>query len=132
MEVLKVPEFGSRFSFPENQNFEFENGIAQMTSKICVQMAEQYDEAVIAEIANAARACGVSDCVVLNKKAIMDALMKQVPQQPDLEGDGYSDGELVYDTGYCPRCHQDYEIEYHTPKYCENCGQAIDWGTDNA
>lgn len=57
----------------------------------------------------------------------LDALEKQIPQQPDLEGDGYWDGELVYDTGYCPRCHKDYEIEYHTPKFCENCGQALDW-----
>lgn len=58
----------------------------------------------------------------------LEALDKQIPRQPDLEGDGYWDGELVYDTGYCPRCHQDYEIEYRTPKFCENCGQALDWG----
>lgn len=55
------------------------------------------------------------------------ALDKQIPVQPDLEGDGYYNGELVYDTGICPTCGQDYEIEYHTPKYCENCGQALDW-----
>lgn len=57
----------------------------------------------------------------------IDALEKQIPQKPDLEGDGYSDGELVIDTGICPRCRQDYEIECHTPKFCENCGQALDW-----
>ena len=60
-------------------------------------------------------------------RVALEALEKQIPQRPDLEGDGYWDGELVYDTGYCPRCHQDYEIEYHTPKFCENCGQALDW-----
>ena len=57
----------------------------------------------------------------------IEALEKQIPERPDLEGDGYWDGELVYDTGYCPRCRKDYEIEYHTPKFCENCGQALDW-----
>lgn len=57
----------------------------------------------------------------------INALNKQIPQKPDLEGDGYWDGKLVYDTGICPLCGQDYEIEYHTPKYCENCGQALDW-----
>lgn len=57
----------------------------------------------------------------------VEALEKQVPEKPDLEGDGYWDGELVYDIGYCPRCRQDYEIEYHTPKFCWNCGQALDW-----
>lgn len=30
--------------------------------------------------------------------------IKKSAYQPDLEADGYSDGELVYDTGYCPRC----------------------------
>ena len=58
----------------------------------------------------------------------IDALEKQIPQKPDLEGDGYYNGELVIDTGICPRCRQDYEIECHTPKFCENCGQALDWG----
>ena len=57
----------------------------------------------------------------------VEALEKQVPEKPDLEGDGYWDGELVYDTGYCPHCRQDYEVEYHTPKFCWNCGQALDW-----
>jgi hypothetical protein len=57
----------------------------------------------------------------------LEALEKQIPEKPDLEGDGYWDGELVYDTSYCPRCNQDYEIEYHTPKFCENCGQALNW-----
>ena len=65
-------------------------------------------------------------------RTAMTALAKQIPQQPDLEGDGYYDGELVYDTGYCPCCRQDYEIEYHAPKFCENCGQALDWGDLNA
>ena len=60
-------------------------------------------------------------------RTALNALDKQIPVKPDLEGDGYYNGELVYDTGICPTCGQDYEIEYHTPKYCENCGQALDW-----
>lgn len=69
----------------------------------------------------------------MDKTAISEALEKQKPQQPDIEGDGYDpEGNLVYDAGYCPRCRQEYEIEYHTPKYCENCGQALEWGDDYA
>lgn len=64
----------------------------------------------------------------VDKAVIAEAIEKQTPQKPDLEGDGYSNGELVFDTGYCPRCRKDYEIEYHTPKHCENCGQALNWG----
>ena len=34
---------------------------------------------------------------------IVDALEKQVPQQPSLEGDGYvPDGSLVFDEWICP------------------------------
>lgn len=39
------------------------------------------------------------------------------------EADGYSDGELVYDTWYCSNC--DYAVddeEYPTWNYCPNCG----------
>lgn len=42
------------------------------------------------------------------------------------EGDGYADGEMVYDSFYCPSC--DYHMEdYEVKNYCPNCGQAIDW-----
>ena len=64
----------------------------------------------------------------MDKTAVSEALEKQKPQQPDIEGDGYDpEGNLVYDTGYCPHCRQEHEIDYHTPKYCENCGQALEW-----
>ena len=31
------------------------------------------------------------------------ALEKRIPMEPDYEGDGYADGELVYDTWICPQ-----------------------------
>ena len=59
----------------------------------------------------------------------VDALEKQMPKELIAEGDGYADGEMVYDSFYCPSC--DYHMEdYEVKKYCPNCGQAIDWGTD--
>ena len=42
------------------------------------------------------------------------------------EGDGYADGELVYDVWYCPECN--HCIDDGTddpallPKFCPNCG----------
>lgn len=39
------------------------------------------------------------------------------------EADGYSDGELVYDTWYCSNC--DYVVDDDEPptwNYCPNCG----------
>lgn len=55
------------------------------------------------------------------------ALEKQIPKKPNLEGDGYADGHLVYDTWICPCCEKHYEVDYDDYDYCPNCGQAIDW-----
>lgn len=55
------------------------------------------------------------------------AMRKQIPKELIAEGDGYADGEMVYDSFYCPSC--DYHMEdYEVKNYCPNCGQAIDFG----
>lgn len=58
-------------------------------------------------------------------KIAIEALEKQVPKEPNYEGDGYWDGELVYDTWICPNCGKYYEVDYDDYKYCPECGQAI-------
>lgn len=59
----------------------------------------------------------------------VEAMRKQISNELIAEGDGYADGEMVYDSFYCPSC--DYHMEdYEVKNYCPNCGQAIDWGTD--
>ena len=68
----------------------------------------------------------VNELLVLNK-IVCGALEKQIPKTPNYEGDGYWDGELVYDTWICPNCGKDYEVDYDDYKYCPECGQAIDW-----
>lgn len=50
----------------------------------------------------------------------------QTAKKPDIEGDGGSDGHIVYDTWICPGCDAHYEIDYDHYKYCPNCGQHID------
>lgn len=54
------------------------------------------------------------------------AVEKQKAKMPDYEGDGYADGEMVYDTWICPNCGKKYEVDYDDYKHCPNCGQAID------
>ena len=54
------------------------------------------------------------------------AVEKQKPKMPDYEGDGYADGEMVYDTWICPNCGKKYEVDYDDYKHCPNCRQAID------
>ena len=55
-----------------------------------------------------------------------EAVEKQTARKPDYEGDGYSDGQLVYDTWICPSCGQYYEVDYDDYDYCPECGQHID------
>lgn len=53
------------------------------------------------------------------------ALEKQIPKEPYYSGDGYWNGELVYDTWTCPNCSKSYEVDYDDYDYCPKCGQKI-------
>lgn len=55
-----------------------------------------------------------------------EAREKQRAKIPGYEGDGYSDGEMVYDTWICPNCSVSYEVDFDEYEYCPNCGQHID------
>lgn len=56
-----------------------------------------------------------------------EAVEKQTAKKPDYEGDGYYDGQLVYDTWICPCCGKHYEVDFDSYDYCPNCGQRLDW-----
>ena len=55
------------------------------------------------------------------------ALEKQIPKKPEIWGDGYADGQLVYDSYDCPNCGKTYELDYDDYDYCPKCGQKFDW-----
>lgn len=57
----------------------------------------------------------------------IEVLDKQIPKKPLFEGDGYWNGELVYDTWVCPNCDAEFETETDKYNYCPSCGQKIDW-----
>ena len=61
---------------------------------------------------------------------IDEAVERQIPKKPIYQADGYSDGELVYDTWLCPNCDTAYEVDIDEYNYCPNCGQAIDWSEE--
>lgn len=50
------------------------------------------------------------------KIVLSNALEKQIPKNPDLDGGVY-----------CPCCLHEFKENYDTTSYCPNCGQAIDW-----
>lgn len=56
----------------------------------------------------------------------VEAMRKQIPKKLIAEGDGYADGEMVYDSFYCPSCDHCME-EDEVEDYCPNCGQKICW-----
>lgn len=56
----------------------------------------------------------------------VEAMEKQIPKILIAEGDGYADGEMVYDSFYCPSCDHRME-EDEVEDYCPNCGQKICW-----
>ena len=66
------------------------------------------------------------------KAKSIEALEKQIPKKPEYEGDGYADGELVYDYAKCPICGHDFEygINDWGCEYCSDCGQKLNWESD--
>lgn len=75
----------------------------------------------------------LSETEWFNAKAILDELPSVRPEQePQLviySGDGYADGELVYDWAECPKCGYEYEEDDKDWKepFCPHCGQALEW-----
>lgn len=59
----------------------------------------------------------------------IEAMDKRIPEEPELEADGYDDyGNLFYEYGYCPDCRHEFEIDcFETPDYCPDCGKHLKW-----
>lgn len=76
------------------------------------------------------RDAGIDVTITIDKSRsylILNALKKQIPDKPNIEGDGYdNEGNMIYDTWACPSCGTRYEVDYDDYNYCPNCGQKID------
>ena len=115
-----IPNFGSRFRIPEN--IRLEDDCNRMITKFAVKMAEEYDAHIADQIAMEARKAGATDCVVLNRKEILNALSKQIPKLPI----------MTQDYILCPTCRWDMMgvwdyPDVRDPKYCPECGQRLKW-----
>lgn len=62
-----------------------------------------------------------------------EAIKKQQAQKPEYEGDGLDEnGNIIYDTAYCPICHREFEVDYEKwMDYCPKCGQKLDWSEES-
>ena len=95
---------------------------------------EQYQEiGTVEEIIHSAAIALVEQVALEKYQAIGTleeckvAVEKMKPKKPELYGDGYADGEPVYDFYRCPNCEKEYEVEFEEHIYCPNCGQHLDW-----
>lgn len=61
----------------------------------------------------------------LTPEEIRELAERNKSKMPRYEGDGYSDGEMVYDTWFCPNCGAEYEVDYDDYDFCPECGQRI-------
>lgn len=57
------------------------------------------------------------------------AIQKQIPSCVIYRGDGYSEGELVYDEAECPDCGHMFEEDDQewNSNYCPYCGKKLNW-----
>lgn len=92
------------------------NPVSNLIQKIQVSMQENLEDAVCDAIAKEARAQGITDLFVLDKKRIMSALERQIPKEANYTSPG---------TFCCPTCWNDELIA--GDKHCKNCGQALKW-----
>lgn len=102
-------------------------------SEACVKWKKDLDNAILGEIKQKAIEHGIKTEYVLNEKAIINALEKQIPKKPIADNDGWL---------CCPNCHETFPMFDSLHKrlwYCGGCGQRLDWskadkkgGADNA
>ena len=72
---------------------------------------------------------GLSDAIETIVSEYEELKKMSTPRDVNYEGDGYADGEMVYDTARCPNCDHLFEEcsgEFDFD-YCPNCGQALRW-----
>ena len=113
------PKFIEKFqlSAPEiTEMGEFEIG---MKINTLIQPVESLDDAISKEIIKMCEEKGINDLWLLDKKAIVSALEKQIPKKPLWGATSNASWRS------CPECHS---REYKTFKFCSQCGQALDWG----
>ena len=80
---------------------------------------------------------GDSEFMELAKQLGADALAKEIPQKPNNKATLSIYGDITSHCGVCPSCNEfQYFAKLPNKKTyihrCGECGQALDWGDDNA
>lgn len=105
--------------------------IKELVEKIIIERNKVIEDVIWLEIQEIVKENEVETKIVINEKAVVNALNKQMPKKPIphkvkadkiLIKNGYwGKGTTVYK---CPNCGEYITRLY---KHCSDCGQAIDW-----
>ena len=87
-------------------------------NEVCIKWRKDIDNAILGEIKTRAIEHGIKTEYVLNEKAIISALEKQIPKKP------VPTQQPCKSRFACSIC--DKRI-YSKQKFCDRCGQALDW-----
>lgn len=91
-------------------------------NEVCVKWQKEIDNKILGEIKQKAIENGIKTEYLLNEKAIINALEKQIPKKPNIHG--YREGREINTISYtCPICNKHIGRE----NFCKHCGQALDW-----
>jgi hypothetical protein len=105
-------------------NFRTDDGneVSRFIHQVSIKHQKEVDNAIMLEIKSMATENGIKDEYILNEKAILSALEKQMPKKPVIPFDSI-------DRNYeCPTC--PHRVD-KTQQYCDKCGQKLDWGEEN-
>lgn len=94
-------------------------------NEVYIKWQKDLDNAVLGEIKQKAVEHGIKTEYLLNEKAIISALEKQIPKKPiKIERQPYF--RKHYSKSFtCPKCNN--SILGTGRPYCAFCGQALDW-----
>ena len=94
-------------------------------NEVCIKWQKDLDNAILGEIKRKAIEHGIKTEYLLNEKAIINALEKQIPKKPTKINEEYNPERGIWVVDYeCPSCGNPYADD----SYCSCCGQALDWG----
>ena len=95
-------------------------------NEVCVKWRKEIDDKILGEIKQKAIENGIKTEYLLNEKAIINALEKQIPKKVNNLEVFCDIGACIPKTksGNCPVCNN-FMIGNHA--YCNDCGQALDW-----
>lgn len=102
---------------------EWQKTQEMIINKIAVERAKTIDNAIFGEIQEIAVENGIETKIVLNEKAVLNALEKQIPKKPE------QTHQLNF--FWCSECDRAIkkriENSIKVISHCPYCGQALDW-----